>query len=442
MPPGAPFPYLEAVKLRPDPVRLAVPAALVAAALLWLARFRSAPDAPPAPEPARENPAYAAVASDDKANAGRPPLALALPLRSGGPPEARGREGAAARVRLLHDPAAEWVPKQASLNQGAATDEQLDGLLARGVRHVLFHANVFAADDSPFPAAATLRALTGHPRLAALADDGQVFAFRILPKHPVEHVPHANWPATLYAAGQQWHWNPPLEIAQGESAPLLLPMPVQPAPGLRFLLRLAPGSAQPLLTPPARGGTSSVTHPVEGLPDWLQADLPSPTGAFVHALSGAVRLEHALLTAGELPAPGADGNIHVPPALLFHQGHSAPGAAPAFFLPETVPAGRALWGPDLPFPPGVYDIAISYSANLPAGVLRLLTLPDRTVLAEAELAVETNAYHAHGQTLGFHAIAIGASPLRFELDYNGRANLMLHDIVLRPATLTLRPAAP
>lgn len=414
--------------------------------------FRPSEKPDSAPGGPRENAAYAAVAADDKANAGRPPQALALPLMPGDSSQASLYEHPAkrSRVRLLNGPASN-VPagstkdifqKYESLNQGVASDEQLDDLLALGVRHLLVHANLFREEASPFPAAATLRALIGHPRLSSIADDGQTFAFRILPKHPVEHVPHANWPETLFATSRHWNWNPPLEIPQGESAPLLLPAPVHPAAGLRYLLRIAKGSAQPLLTPPARGGLSSITHPVAGYPDWLQAELPSSTGAFIHALSGPVALQAALLTAGELPAPGPDGTIHLPPALLFHVGHSSPGGSPAYFLPETVPAGIVLHGPDLPLPPGVYDIAILYSADLPAGTLRLLALPDRTVLAVAELSADTNALHAHGEILRFPAVPVGAAPLRFELDYNGRAHLMLHDIVFRPATLQLRPVHP
>ncbi len=400
----------------------------------------------------RENAAYAAVAQDDTANAGRPAHALALPLWPGDSHWTSLYEYAVmlSRVRLVNG-YAPAVPQNyftnlfkayESLNQGVATDEQLDGLLSLGVRHLLLHANAFPEQVSPFPAAATLRALVGHPRLALIADDGQIFAFRILPKHPIEHTPHCNWPYDLYAAARQWSWIPPLEISNAQTAPLLLRAPVFPAPHLRILLRLNEGSSQPLLVPPNNHGLSSLTHPIAGLPDWLQAECPSPTGALINAISGPAALTHALLTAGEWPAPAADGSIPIAPALLFHAGHSAPGDDSVSFLPETVPAGIVLYGPQLPLPPGLYDIDITYSANLPAGTLRLLTLPARTPLASAELQVDTQALHAHGETLRFRAISIDASPLRFELDYTGQANLKLHRIVFRPATLQLRAIPP
>ena len=445
LPAAALLPYLGAVKVRAIFVRLAG-VVLLATVLLGLAHRMFSPAAEPvsAVAPPVPNPAYAAVAADDKANAGRPPQALALPLRPERLPVADADASRTAGVQLLNDrlEAPALFAEYASLNQGAATDEQLDGLLALGARHLLFHSTAYGEDVSFFPAAAALRALVGHPRLALVADDGQVFAFRLLPKHPVEHVPHANWPAELFAASRHWHWDPPLDIPQGESAPLSLPMPAPAMPGLKVLLRVAPGSAQPLLTPTSRQGVSRITHPVAGCPDWLQAEFPGSTGAFVHALSGPVLLEHALLAAGEPPSPGSDGSIRIPPALLFHRGHGSPGAAPVYFLPETVPAGVVWHGPDLPFPPGLYDVEISYSANLPAGSVRLLSLPGRTELAAAELGVDGDSPHAHGQVLRFRAVSVGADPLRFELDYNGRANLLLHDVAFRPAKLQLRPASP
>ncbi len=393
----------------------------------------------------RANAAYAAIAGDAAANAGRPAHALALPLWPGSSHWTSIYEYGVmlSRVRLVNG-YAPAVPagyfedifrKYESLNQGVATDEQLDGLLALGVRHLVLHANVFPEQVSPFPPAATLRALTGHPRLALIADDGQTFAFRILPRHPVGHMPHANWPDTLYAASRLWKWDPPLEIPAAKSAPLLLRAPVFPAPDLRYLLRPAEDSTQPLLIPPGKEGLSSLTHPIAGFPDWLQAEMTSPTGALVSAISGPVALEYALLAAGELPAPGPDGSIHIPPALLFHSGHSSPGQGSVSFAPETVPAGIALYGPNLPVPPGTYDISISYSSDLPAGAFRILSLSPRAPPPPSVQPLDPAA-----GLLQFRAITLGDDPVRFELDYNGRARLQILDIALRPATLKLSPA--
>lgn len=431
---------------RRAPVRIAS-FALVGGLSLWTLAQSLAQTSPGFCRLPRENAAYAAVAADDTANAGRPAHALALPLWPGDSHWTSLCEYAVmlSRVRLVNG-YAPAVPagyfedvfqKYESLNQGVATDEQLDGLLALGVRHLILHANAFPEQVSPFPAAATLRALVGHPRLALITDIGPTFAFRILPKHPVEHVPHANWPFSLYAASRLWVWNPPLDIPNAQSAPLPLRAPVFSAPNLRVLLRLSDGSAQPLLVPPGPDGLSCLTHPIAGLPDWLQAELPSPTGALVNALSGPVVLEQALLTAGELPAPGPDGVIHITPALLFHAGDSIPGKSLVLFFPETVPAGTVLYGPNLPVPPGVYDCLLTYSV-LPGitespGTFRVRTHPAGRLLAEAPLDPATN-------TLALRNLAMGADPIRFEFDYASRVYVIFFDIRLSPSTLRLRPA--
>ena len=391
----------------------------------------------------RTNAAYAAVAADDKANAGQPAHALALPLWPGSSHWTSLYEYAVmlSRVRLVNG-YAPAVPagyfeqvfkKYESLNQGYATDEQLDGLLALGVRHLLLHANVFPEQVSPFAPAATLRALTGHPRLALLADDGQTFAFRILLKRTLEHAPHANWDGGLYAAARQWRWDPPLEVPALESQRLWLRAPVFPAPNLRYLLRLGAGSTQPLLLPPGSEQIAQLTQPIPRLPDWLQAELPDPIGGTLSAVAGPVVLERAVLAAGDLPAPDADGVLRVTPALLFHVGHAEPGNGAVRFTPETVPAGRALYGPNLPFPPGVYDVVLAYEAagaDSP-GIFRVLA--DERLLAEADLAPSQTECR-------FPALAIGAEPLRFEFHFAGRAPVVLRDIRLVPATLTLAPA--
>ena len=393
----------------------------------------------------RANAAYAAIAADEKANAGQPAHALALPLWPGSSHWTSIYEYGVmlSRVRLVNG-YAPAVPagyfedvfkKYESLNQGYATDEQLDGLLGLGVRHLVLHADAFPEQVSPFPPAATLRALTGHPRLALIADDGQTFAFRILPKHPVEHVPHANWTSGLYAAARQWNWDPPLGIPNGTATRLFLRAPVFPAPDLRYLLRLGENSSQPLLVPPGSEDVASLTHPIAGLPDWLQAELPSPTGGHVSAISGPVSLAYAILAAGDLPAPAADGALHVAPALLFHLGHSAPGQDAVAFDPATAPAGQVLYGPNLPFPPGVYDILLSYSARGAdsPGIFRVLALPGVQPLAEARLAPDQ-------EQCVFRAIPIGDAPIRFEFHFFAQDSVVLRDIRLVPATLQL--AAP
>ena len=150
------------------------------------------------------------------------------------------------------------------------------------------------------------------------------------------------------------------------------------------------------------------------------------------AVAGPVVLEQALLAAGELPAPGADGVLRVPPALLFHVGHSAPGQSAVRFAPETVPAGRALYGPNLPFPPDVYDVVLAYEAGGGGVPGHFRALAGEQLLAEADLSPDLTECR-------LPALPIGPEPLRFEFHYAGRGSVVLRDIRLAPATLTLTP---
>ena len=155
----------------------------------------------------------------------------------------------------------------------------------------------------------------------------------------------------------------------------------------------------------------------------------------VNGQSGLVTL-HA---AGELPAPGPDGSIRIPPALLFHLGHSAPGRDAVAFDSETVPAGLALYGPNLPLPPGLYDISLAYDPETGAaaspGIFRVLTLPDNTPLAEARIEPAARAHT-------FRQIRLDARPVRFEFHYTSRTPVVLREIRLVPSVLKLVPAAP
>ena len=400
--------------------------------------------------PARA-PAYEAIAADTAP--GVPPRALALPLWPGDSHWSSAYEHAAllTRVRLLngYSPAAPadypetvFRPLE-SLNQGVATDGQLDFLLARGIPHLAFHAAAFPSKVSPWSPAATLRALQAHPRLRPLADDGQTFAFRILETPDPAAADRPNWPFDLYPPTLHWAFPAPVQIPRGGDFPLPLRAPVAPAPDLRLMLLLADGSADPILqAPDPDGKIPALTTPDPLRPDWQQAPWPSPCGAVLHAVSGPFALRRAFLAAGRLPEPDpADGGAcHIPPALLAHAGRMAPGSPVVRFDADSTPVGRvALFGPDLPFPPGSWDLVLDYVATPapppapPPATLRLLTWPKGEVLAEAELPADS-------RTLRIPAITIHPDPIRIELRYTAPRPLALHDIALRPARITLAPA--
>ncbi len=134
--------------------------------------------------------AYAAVRSDIDATDETPVRALAIPLWPGDSHWSSLYIYYASlyRIRMLNGygpVVAEEYRDQIfehfrSLNAGVVRDEQLDDLLAMGIRHLLLHEDAFPEVVSPFPVNHTLNQFGLHPRLEVLAHADRVWAFRIL----------------------------------------------------------------------------------------------------------------------------------------------------------------------------------------------------------------------------------------------------------------------
>ena len=155
--------------------------------------------------------AYAAVAASAR-ELGQPPHALVITLWPGDSHYASIYQHYASlyRVRMV-DGYNPFIGKDyfenvfrrfESVNQGVISDEQLAKLNEMGVHWVLFHENLFPEKVSPFPAAATLKNLLTHPRLQLLAQDGPVWAFRILDTAQPHAEVAADW--NLFFPARQW----------------------------------------------------------------------------------------------------------------------------------------------------------------------------------------------------------------------------------------------
>jgi hypothetical protein len=135
-----------------------------------------------------EQAAYAAVA-EDSAEANIPPRALALPLWPGDSHWSSLYQYYASlyRIRMVNgyrptarQPYIESIfEPYNSMNAGYPSDQQLDGLLAMGVQHLLFHEDAFPEKVGSFPAGVSLANLLDHPRLRLRARDESVWCFTI-----------------------------------------------------------------------------------------------------------------------------------------------------------------------------------------------------------------------------------------------------------------------
>lgn len=380
-------------------------------------------------------PAYAAVVRDTPA--GEEPRALALPLWPGESHFSSAYEMGSmlSRVRLVNGyapaPPAGYADdvfcRFEALNQGRAADEDLDALLALGVKHLILHTDAFPAKVSPWPPAATLRALWTNPRLESLADDGLTFAFRILETPDAEAAAaRENWPGDFFFPFLHWKLAP----AADGTARLPLRAPVAEAPDLRFLVYDPDGGTA--LVHEADGAPEPTT-PVEGLPGWREGACRDPAHG-AKLVGATAQTKEAFLAAGELPKLEPDGAYHFPPAMLWHAGRIAPGEPGVTFTPEENPAGQALFGPHFPLPAGIYEATLRYEF-LPQekpgksgfSVVRLLEWPMGGARSE-DIILDPAKDTA---TLPPLEIS-GTSPVRLELDYFPSAPLVLRDFALKP----------
>jgi hypothetical protein len=344
--------------------------------------------------------AYAAVA-DDARDAGRTPArALVIPLWPGDSADSSLPIYYAHRydLRLVngYSPVVSTAyfhdvfRRLESINQGWLENDQADFLLARGVHYVLLHENQFPERVSPFPVGLTRDRLLAHPRLALLAQDGPVSAFRLLAA-PADEVageratpvrfPTRAWNFSRLDDGPDHRVESPaahgrayLRLPAGAAPFEGGPWRVAPKDDLQWLLRLR-GDAL------ARVGVQWETEDIiwTELPvrsqewQWYRVALPPLPGfgrVFLQLAcdEGAVEADMGLLLAGDwsidLP-PGEERSFDA--ADFFHAGHRLPSTQSVRFRPEHDPDVAVFYGPKLPLAAGAYEVEWNLDIDAPAG---------------------------------------------------------------------------
>lgn len=278
-----------------------------------------------------------------------------------------------------------------SVNKGALSDCQLEALQRMRVRYLLLHENAFPEIVSPLPVAFTLKSLLNHPRLELMEQDGEVWAFRILPDpvHRPEAAPHWN----TFFPTRHWEWEDcapasvqrrAVDTAAGGRAVVLKrpgessstahrPNPPRMvwAPDLRWLVRLR-GQGELSAVGLLDGRTNTAQRLSVQSAAWTWAEVraqpfPDYGRLKLHLAleSGGVELDSAILTAGIWPALDKGEVFRVPAPCFFHAGHTDLRDDSVVFDPERDFAGKVLYGPDLPFQPGRYTITLQYESGAP-----------------------------------------------------------------------------
>lgn len=342
-----------------------------------------------------------------------------------------------------------------SLNQGAATGDQIDFLLERGIRFLVVHENLYPEKVSPFPVGETLRRLKGHPRIQFLEQSGPVHAFRLLTttEARVGRVPGSRLFPTAFPArhwevevqrsvggravadatasrGEVWHAVADGRVDQPWFTTRLAR--VAPAEDLAWWVRVRGTGCLLLQT---RWGDD--VFPEERFafasPDWQWQELPlPPTATFEQAqlkatlVTGDLLVDVVLLVAGPWPhAVWPTTGMWIPATAFFRAGYSASDGTSVVVRRDHDPNVKLFYGPRLPMPMGTYRVALDYTTDAPDGE----TLGHLGVQVDAGDSLSEAPVIA-GQPAVLEVRVESNRPLLVTLDYNRAQDMTLHGVTI------------
>lgn len=350
--------------------------------------------------------AYAAVAADAHAN-GKEPRALVIPLWPGDSAWSSLYEHYVSlyRIRMVNgylpvvplDYIRDIAVFHEFSNVGIIPPPQWNDLRQRSIDYILFHEDAFPEQVSNFPADFTLRNLLINPRLELLAQDGNVWAFKMLDAPHEKTLPAAlaSWTVFFPTCNCSWeaewgHADQPVEPIRDESASgqVFIPLPDgQPfrlfefahceAPGAALLIRVrGDGMLQTdlLLDQRLTNTVSTPVHTTEWT--WLRIPAEPLTSTRLmqpvfHVTEGHIDLDAVISFAGTIPDLSASGSTWTLPAPLFFRGGYTDLEKNQVILRPDYQSDGGDWGifygPKLPIPAGTYDITFRTQTDAPDG---------------------------------------------------------------------------
>ena len=293
--------------------------------------------------------AYAAAVADARAR-GETPRALVLPIWPGDSAWSSVYQfhAVASGLRMVNGYAAVKTPgyveevfgRFQTVTQGELTDDDLAVLARYGVNTIILHEDLFPEKVSPAPVGTTLRRLLAHPALELVAQDGPVWAWRILPTSAA--ASSAPLPTSASApsrgcapAARAWHFDPPFQPTPGR--PLKAPLHKTATwmrESFRWQIVREDGSVETL--PPGEEDARGTS--------WLRLDSGAPVSDLLFA-----------------PEPFVEPGF-LPAADLFHAGFTVRDESGALRGVDIsgIPVGAAaIYGPKLLLrEPGTYAVRV------------------------------------------------------------------------------------
>ncbi len=276
-----------------------------------------------------------------------------------------------------------------SFNKGSFDHAQLAELQSRGIHYLVLHEDAFPEKVSPFAVADVLHKMLTHPRLALLAQDGPVWAFKIVPAPQGVYAEPPDWehdfPCRLWQGERSLHEggeimpafdetsaNYFLRLPRPETQMRLHEYPILYSPGLCYLVRMrGTGTCRAAVV---QGSTPQPPVSLALTDSWQWYTVPITafngyprTTLQLSPERGRADVDLVILAKDSWPVQGLNEPLVLPAPLFFHAGHTDLEAGAVILDPDREPANYIFYGPKLPLPAGKYRITIDYETPAPAG---------------------------------------------------------------------------
>lgn len=339
-----------------------------------------------------------------------------------------------------------------NINQGYLRNEQIDELLSRGIGHLILHEDMYPEKVAPFPVTFAIKSFLRHPRLEFLAQDGSVWAFRMLDSprmlddgalveypavlkwesfFPARHwemehsrVKNAEYIEDSFASGRVY-----MALTRQDAEVSLASIGAPPAPHLRWLIR-ARGEGELQAHVQVNGERMFTQELTVQDAEWTWLQVLAPISAYAEIglrldhVVGKVDLDSALLAAGNWPFLEPGESLRIPAPSFFHAGYTDLKEGHLVFRRKHDPRQLIFYGPKMPFAPGEYDVRFSFDASADPGVQ----------LGMLHVETDWNAKEGPGypvvvgQTLLVQMNVTNNLPVNLVFDYFGNADMTVDHV--------------
>ncbi len=338
------------------------------------------------------------------------------------------------------------------LNGGIVTDEQLDGLLERGIEYLLLHEDAFPEQVSSFAVSFTLSRYFEHPRLELLKQGENVWAFRVLAAPTADAVttmpswklffPSYNGNMEMewfHGTGGEKHVNASasgdhyISLTETNATVTIETLYHCNAPNPVILLRgKGEGTLRVGLTPDTGGDYQMEQEWAADNWRWHEIPLVGLSNSVVTAtvaferLSGRLDLDVLIMSSGSILGLEPGEEVAIPAPLFFHAGYTDLERDAVVVRKKYEGDREMFYGPHLPLSEGRYEVRMAFETEATAGT----ALGSFSVTCDNQYT-EPFPVVAGSPAVGEFSTPRKNQPLRFAFDYSRNADLAIRSVVFK-----------